>query len=331
MQMRSVFCFVVLTACGPSAPAVVPDASIVPKTAAGSFSITTAIDLPVLPPPADALLAELDDATDGPDDPARFLCDRLVAELPESWQAIAAGVADDLVAPVLETELDQIAPRFASGMRSLAAGLGEIAHHARTIETLTIQPNGIATRTITGLAYDEASLDFAREGMADAVATTSAALDAKGDLSIASNHVELPYGALLRLGFDRQVIPNVDFSAGDLATALRDLVDCRQLGELFAAKLGLGSVTLYVSACDAGMAELAADFYARLAAIDVSPLAFDASGAATGVDVDHDGTLDQLDGGVWTGTSSYAGAATALVDATFSGTKQGVPQPSPVP
>jgi len=320
--------FVVLAACGPSAavvPDAAPDASIVPTNPAGSFAIATSIDLPVLPPPADALIAELDDATDGPDDPARFLCDRLVAELPSSWQAIAAGVADDVVAPVLESELDQVAPSFASGLRALAAGLGELAHHARTIETFTIQPNGDATRTITGIAYDEASIDFATEGMADVVATTSVTLDGSGSLAIGSHHVELPYGTLLRLGFDRQVIPNVDFSAGDLATALRDLVDCHQLGELFAAKLGVGSVTLYVSACDAGMAALSDDFYARLAAIDTSPLAFDVGGAATGVDVDHDGTMDQIDGGTWTGTSSYAGAATPVVDATFAGARAGAP------
>jgi hypothetical protein len=159
--------------------------------------------------------------------------------------------------------------------------------------------------------------------MADAIATTSATLDSAGKLAIASHHVELPYGRLLRLGFDHQVIPNVDFSAGDLATALRDLVDCHQLGELFAAKLGVGSVTLYVAACDAGMAALADDFYERLAAIDTSPLAFDVSGAAIGVDVDHDGTMDQIDGGLWSGTSSYAGAGAPVVDATFAGTRPG--------
>ena len=325
MQTRLLCLFIFsLTACGPS-PAIVPDAppdaSTIPNSPAGSFALTGVLDLQVLPPPADALVAELDDATDGPDDPARFLCDRLVAELPSSWQAIAAGVADDLVAPYLETELNQVAPDFATGIRGLAAGLGDLAHHATTLETLVIEPSGYATRTITGVQYSAVSIDFATEGMADAIATTSVTLDASGDLAIGEHHVDLPYGQLLRLGFDRQVIPNVDFSASDLETALADLVDCGQLGQLFAEKLGVGSVTLYVSACDAGMAALAADVYDRLAAIDTSPFELAMTGSAVGVDVDHDGTMDQIDSGLWTGTSSYDGAAVPLADATFTGTR----------
>jgi hypothetical protein len=326
MQTRLVSLFIILfAACGPSAAVISdappPDASTVPRSPAGSFAITGVLDLQVLPAPADALVAELADATDGPDDPARFLCDRLVAELPSSWQAIAAGVADDLVAPYLETELDQVAPDFATGIRAIAAGLGDLAHHASTIETFVIEPSGAATRTITGIQYSQTSIDFATEGMADAIATTSATLDTFGDLAIGSHHVDLPYGRLLRLGFDRQVIPNVDFSASDLETALSDLVDCKQLGELFADKLGIGTVTMYVSACDAGMAALAADVYDRLAAIDTSPFELAMTGSALGVDVDHDGTMDQIDSGLWTGTSSYDGAGVPLADATFSGTK----------
>jgi hypothetical protein len=325
MQTRSapIVAFVVLlaaSACGPSAVAP-PDASTVPRSAAGTFTAASAFDLQVLPAPAATLLAELADATDGPDDPARFLCDRLVAELPSSWQAIAAGVADDLVAPYLESELDKVAPDFASGIRTLAAGLGNLAHHISTIETLAIRPDGAATRTITGFDYGGASIDFASEGMADAIATTAVTLDTAGKLEIGTHRVVLPYGRLLRLGLDRQVIPNVDFNATDLASVLGDLVDCDRLGQLFAAKLGVGSATLYATACRTGMTALAADIYDRLAAIDAAPFELAASGTAVGVDLDRDGTMDRIDEGVWSGTSSYDGAATSLENATFSGAR----------
>jgi hypothetical protein len=324
---RVVFTLVLFAACGPS-PAAVPDASPPPDapkiglaSPAGTFAVNGVIDLEVLPAPADALIAELEDATDSPDDPARFLCDRLVAGLPAgTWRAIAEGVVD-VVAPYVETELDSIAPHFADGLRSLTAGLGQIAHHAQTIETLAIEPSGLATRTITGVAYGATTIDFASEGMSDAVATTTVTLDVDGNLEFAAHRLDLLYGRLIRLAFDRQVIPNVDFDADNLADALSDLVDCTQLGALFAEKAGIGSASFYAAACDAGMAALAAEVYDRFAAIDTSPFELDVTGTAVGLDDNGDAVMDQIENGLWSGTSSYAGVATPLVNATFTGTR----------
>ena len=314
----------VFTACAPSAATpsdAPPDASTIPKSPAGTFTLAGTLDLQELPQPADALVAELTDATDSPDDPAQFLCDRLVAELPASWQSIAAGVADAVVAPYLEAEIDNVAPDFSDGIRALAAGLGELAHHVQTAESLAVQPGGYATRTITGVAYSGVQIDFANEGMSDAIASTTVTLDSSGALAIGATTVELPYGRLLRLGFDRAVVPNVVFGADDLAGALEQLVDCDSLGELFAAKVGIGSVALYRDACEAGMIALATDFYDRLATIDTSAFELAATGTAIGIDLDGDGVMDRIDDGVWIGTSSYAGASAPLVGATFTGSR----------
>ncbi len=105
------------------------------------------------------------------------------------------------------------------------------------------------------------------------------------------------------------------------AGALDELVDCESLGELFAAKIGVGSVSLYTDACEAGMTALATDFYNRLATIDTSPFELAATGTAIGVDLDGDGVMDRIDDGVWIGTSSYAGASAPLIGATFTGTR----------
>jgi hypothetical protein len=330
MKPSSSFAFIAiaiaiaLAACGPSAVTpsdAPPDASTIPKSPVGSFAITGVLDLQTLPPPADALVAELDGATDSPADPAQFLCDQLVAQLPSSWQSIAATVADDVVAPYLETELDEVAPDFADGIRALAAGFGNLAHHAQTSESLVVEPGGYATRTITGVAYSDVQIDFSSEGMADAIASTTVTLDLTGALAIGASSLDLPYGRLLRLGFDRAVVPNVVFGADDLADALAQLVDCDSLGELFAAKVGVGSVSLYSTACQAGMIALATEFYDRLATIDTSPFQLAATGTAVGVDLDGDGVMDRIDDGVWTGTSSYDGTAAPLVGATFTGTR----------
>src|ERR1700744_4679610 len=127
MQSRSpfvLFIAIFFAACGPSAATpsdAPPDASTIPTSPVGTFIVAGTLDLETLPSPADALVAELDDAPDSPGDPAPFLCDRLVAELPAGWQADASGVADPVRAPYLEPELDSVAPDFSDGIRALAS------------------------------------------------------------------------------------------------------------------------------------------------------------------------------------------------------------------
>src|SRR5262249_55018823 len=71
------------TSCGPGAAA--PDGAppwTIPPSPAGVFAITSTLDIPV-PAMADPVIAGLTAATDGPDDPTRYLIDRMIATLPD--------------------------------------------------------------------------------------------------------------------------------------------------------------------------------------------------------------------------------------------------------
>ncbi len=308
--MRTIMIAVLATACGPGAatPDATPDASSVPRSPQGTFALTGQLDLVTIPPPAQAILDELDDATDGPDDPARYLVDRLIAGLPDgTWKTIAQD-AVDLVVPFVADRLDAIAPKFTPGIRALAAGLGAVTRHIGTTETLAIGVDGTTTRTIGGLELGAGTIDFAAEGMADVVALTRTDLAPTGALAIEAHRVMLPYGRIMRLGLDRGVIPSVDLDATDLATTLRDLVDCAQLGTIVAAHLP-GPASLYEGACDAGLSLLASDIYDHFTAIDASPFELDVTGTATAIDLDGDGTMDLISTGSWIGTTAYAGSS----------------------
>jgi hypothetical protein len=331
MLNRSLLSFaylaVAVSMCGACASAEVaaPDAGVVssvPTSIAGTYAITGTLDLATLPEPATELLGVLAAATDAPDDPAAFLVDRMVAALPEGrWKAIASGLAP-FVAPYIEQAIDRIAPRFAPGVHALATGLGALAHHVTTIERLTIANDGITTRALIGVQLANTPVDFAAGGAADQLAITRTAIDGAGTLAIATHRLAVPYGELLRLGLDRAVIPSLDLGASNLADALRDLVDCRQLGIEFAEHAGFGSPVLYETACAAGLTTIASEVYERLAAIDVAPFELYVSGTATGVDINHDGRMDVIRDGVWAGSTTYAGTKGALGQATFTGTKQ---------
>jgi hypothetical protein len=294
----------------------------VPKRITGTYALTGQLDLQTLPPPATYVLADLANATDSPDDPARYLVDRMIAGMPDgAWKAIATGLAA-YVAPYIEAEIDHIAPRFAPGIRAMASGLGAVARHITTLERLTIANDGTTTRALVGLQLANTPVNFAAGGAADSLAIAHAAIDSTGTLAIATHRLPIPYGELLRLGLDRAVIPPIDLDAGDLSQALRDLVDCHQLGLTFAAHASVGSASFYETACGAGMTALASEIYDRLAAIDASPFELDVSGTAIGVDKDGDGTMDAIVNGNWAGSTSYAGTKGPIGLATFTGVKE---------
>jgi hypothetical protein len=198
----------------------------------------------------------------------------------------------------------------------MAGGLELYARRFATREVWRIEPSGQVTRVVTGLVFGATYVPFEAVGKADTTVGTRAALDA-GELAISEHEQPLAYGTLLRSALDRAVIPGVDPKASDLATALRGLVDCRKLGDVIAGALGTGLPSLYAAACDIALVEAADRFYAKLAALDDPALALELAGRARAVDADHDGNMDAIMDGAWTGT--IAGAP--IGGATFATVK----------
>lgn len=314
-----------LTACGTDVEAP-PDAtppSTIPTSPQGTFTIASELDVTV-PAIAEPVLASLTAATDGPDDPARFLVDHMVACLPEGpIRAVAAGAAP-YVAAYLNARLAELAPRLRPGMVALSAGLTRIAGHLGTLETLRIGAGGDATRTITALRFSVGSqatvVRLSDSGLADLAATAHVTLDATGHVAIAAHSHALPYGAILRLGLARAVIPSVEPTAQDLAQVLAALVDCARLGGLIAERVGLGPPGLYEAACRTAMTAVASEVDARIAAIDLAPMTVHVSGQAQGIDLDDDGVMDELRAGSWTGALDAVGTSSALRAGSFSAT-----------
>jgi hypothetical protein len=162
-------------------------------------------------------------------------------------------------------------------------------------------------------------VSFADAGLPDITVGLRVALDSSGHLGLSQHAHPLPYGALLQLGLDRGVVVGVEPTARDLASALGALVDCERLGGLVADRVGLGSAALYTAACRAGMTAIASEIDAQLAAIDDTELGLEVSGAATGVDLDGDGTMDELRGGSWSGALYAAAARDPIAAASFTG------------
>lgn len=310
-----------LVACSADPEPHAPDASLppttIPRDPAGSFVVATTLD--VSPPASAALvIAALDRAAS---QPSRFILEKMIATLPDGATKTVASVALPFVAPYLDVRLAEFAPRFVPGVRAIATGFARIAGHAELLEVWRIDAGGAALRTVAGVRFDvgaAAGIAFADIGVPDVSAATKVELDVAGKLAFAHHPIAIRYGAMIRAGLDRAVAPTADPSAHDVAQALAALVDCTRLGQLAADKVGLGSPLVYRSACIAAMVAVAAELDEHVVEIDVAPMVLSLTGTALGVDPDHDGTMNAIKAGHWTGAATHAGA-TQPVAATFAG------------
>jgi hypothetical protein len=313
---------------GSSPPDAAPPVPIDPT---GRFAVTSSYALAATPPVAADVLGELVAATDGPDDPSRFLIDRMIERLPDgSTKTYAAAIAP-YVAAYVNQRVASVAPHFVDGSRALSAGMTRVAQRFGTTELIDIGDAGptveisgsqgagsqagghvhvttsrYLARTIVGLRFDlhagrdVADVRFAPLGLPDIERKTLVTLD--GDrLAVVGHTTPLPYTTLLRLGLDFAVIPEVVPGAHDLAQALVTLVDCDQLGAIVSDYVGLGSPTFYAAGCHVALTSLAARIYDRIAAIDAAVLPLELVGAARAVDTDGDGPMDAISAGTWTG------------------------------
>jgi hypothetical protein len=319
MSLRIAFC-VLLIACSTSPRATVdarPDASEIPKSVGGIFRVTSQYELARMPEGASALLAELADATDSPDDPGRYLVERMIAAIADPQTRAFAQALEPLLAATVEAELDSIAPKLVPALVALSHGLERDARLLSTRELWFVQLGGALGRAVIGVTFDGVDIAFVEAGIPDLTANSHVTLGAHGELAIADHALAVPYGALLRLALDRALIPHVVPGATNLAQALVALVDCDRLGARVSTAVGFGSPAVYAAACRIGLTELADRWYGHLAAIDGKPSMLHSAGTAHGLDHDGDGAMDEITAGAWTGSVDGA----QLGPATFQGVK----------
>ncbi|MBL0215185.1 MAG: hypothetical protein IPQ07_15015 [Myxococcales bacterium] len=304
-----------------------PDSQPVPLTPEGRFSVQSDFDLATnLPGTAGTVVNYFIQATDDPDDPTRFIVEKLVAALPNGSVKNTLNGAIPFVAGYLNDRLLQVAPDFVGKIVEVGDAFGQVAHHFGTIEVLDIQANGAAVKTVQGLHFkvDNVDLDFNFKdyGMQDVkVEGLTVQLEPSGKLNFSQHKVGLKYGQILKLALDQAIIPMIDPSAQNLGDLLKNLVNCQAVGTYVYQAVGIGSASTFESACNAGLAAAGPALYNQLDNIDGSALEFGLAGTARGIDKNKDGKMDDIATGTWTGELKYAGTPAPLAAAKFFGTK----------
>ncbi len=304
-----------------------PDSQPVPLTPEGRFSVQSDFDLATnLPGTAGTVVDYFIQATDDPDDPTRFIVQKLVAALPNGSVKNTLNGAIPFVAGYLNDRLLQVAPRFVGKIVEVGDAFGQIAHHVGTIEVLDIAANGATTKWVTGLHFKVYNVDlefaFKDYGMQELkVDGLQVVLEPSGKLTIGQHKVGLKYGQLLKLALDQAIIPMIDPSAQNLGDLLNKLVNCQAVGSYVFQALGIGSASTFESACTAGLTAAGPALYSQLDSIDGSAVELSLTGVARGIDKNKDGKMDDIATGTWTGDLKYANQPAVLPAARFFGTK----------
>jgi hypothetical protein len=301
----------------------VPPAEV-PLSPQGKYSLTSDFNIASnMPGTVGDVMNAFIDATDSPDDPTRYIVDKLCAQLSGTAQSICSGASAGL-AGYLNDRLLDIAPQFVTEIIDVGNKFGQVAKNFGTLETLEVDASGATTHTMTGVHFkiDTTELDFsfADYNMTNTVVSgITTSVDSLGTLTISAHQMPISYGKMLRLALDQMIIPMIDPSASDLNDLFTNAVDCASIGEDVYDYLGILSASTFQSACTAGLSAASGFIYSEISKIDGSALQFGINGTAKGLDTNADGKMDKILTGKWGGTLSYAGTPAPLSTATFFG------------
>jgi hypothetical protein len=293
--------------------------------ATGTYRLNSTFDIKANMP--DGFVNSLVEATDDPDDPASWLLDQMLAQMPNGTLKTLLQGAKPFVAGYLNQQLTQLAPDLVGTIVELGQHMGAMTKNFGVNEKLvvggadqtlvaTIVADGVRF-TIDGNQIDLAFVDHDIDDViADGILIT---LENESRLLIGEHVLPLQYGKIVRMGLDGAIIPTIDPSAHSLVDLLDNVVHCQAVGQSIADALDFGSPALWASACTAGLSGAANLVYEQIAASD-STLTFDLTGNARASDSDGDHKLDKLQFGTWAGSLSYDAVDTTLAQpATFVG------------
>lgn len=295
-----------------------------PLTLGGKYALTSSFDLASnMPGTVGTVLNAFIDATDGPDDPTRYIVDKLCAQLSGTAQSVCTGASAGL-SGYLNDRLFDVAPDFVKTIKDVGNKFGQVAKNFGTLSQLEIGANGATTHTMTGVHFkiDTTELDFAftdynlQNVVATGITTT---IDNIGRVAVTEHKMPLSYGKVLRLALDEMIIPMIDPSATDLKSLLTNQVNCQAVGQYVYEYLDILSPSTFQSACTAGLTAASGLIYNYVDGINASALEFDFSGTAKGIDNTGDKKVDKITTGKWGGNISYAGSPAPLSTATFFG------------
>lgn len=308
-----------------------------PLDPTGRYTVDSKFDIVSgLPGTVGTVVNTFIDMTDGPYDPATWIIDIILEKANLGVVENAIIAARPAIDGILNDVIKSYAPGFVNDVLDIGDKFGQIARHFGTVSTLDIQKMGTvegnefsATHTMTHVKFridaQVYSYSFAELGMDNAVAANVPfTMDGETSSTLGRHEFPVSYGTLLALALEEIIVPMIDPSANSLAELLLGFVDCQSVGASLHGYVGLGSVDLYVGACELAITAGGNAIVNQIRGIDAQALQLGVTGTAKPVDSNGDRKVDVLFGGVWAGDMTYIGTPAPLGQSTFRAERQNV-------
>lgn len=319
------------------------DASQIPTdaTLAGTFSLVSKFE--ITGQFSGSNLADtlnlLEEFSDDPDDPGKFIVDLLVDQ-------IKGQVENDIINQLLDLlktpnnplyqEANKLLENFpiVDDMKKIAADLSALARRF-TIASRMISPapqNPTNPMTVTHrldtvswtLDNNTSTYTFAQLGMSDPQVDNVVLTLTNGlDLSISEHTYDLKFGAFLLVGLNSLIIPQIDDQADSFADLMAGWVDCDALGQkLDDATNNLVGAGVWKGACQGALTLAGSYLEKQILKIGDDPSSLEIQGRAKLRDTNADGFYDDMSEGLWTGIFRLKDMPAVLgAGNTFTGTR----------
>lgn len=299
----------------------------VPTTPEGTYRMQSEFDLATnIPGTAGTVATYFIQATDDPDDPTKFIVEKVLEALPSGSIKNALQSGAPYVTGYLNDRLVEVAPSFVGKVIDLGNAFGQVTKDFGVIDELQIDAAGAATKTVKGLRFEidgtEHELAFADHGITETrIDGLTVTLAKSGQLEISEHKVPMKYGQVMRLALDQAIIPMIDPASSNLGELFQAAVNCTKVGKYIYDAIGFGSASTFESACKLGLTSGANALYNLMNNVDTAALELGIAGTARGVDKNRDGKMDEMVTGAWTGNVSYHGTPAPLSTAKFFGAR----------
>ena len=297
----------------------------------GTYRVTSDFDIASgVPGAVGVVINNFIDMTDGENDPATYLLDKVIGE---SNSGIANAITG--IRPFLDGALNQLiidaAPDIVNDIKQIGEDFGHVARQFGVVSTLNISGDSIETsqdavHTVIAYDFELSGQDYyftMQELDADTVVVDNVAIDYNRTtalLEIGEHVVPVEYGAFLTLALNDVIIPSIDPSATNLEELLTSAVNCVDVGIAIKDAIENPEVPgeegpLYAALCTTALQAAANIAMDQLRALDDNAqVTLQISGDTTMKDPSGDGIADEMSKGDWAGSMEYVGAFGPLTE-----------------
>ncbi|MCA9666493.1 MAG: hypothetical protein KC503_12920 [Myxococcales bacterium] len=258
----------------------------------------------------------INDISNDPEDPGKFIVDKIFEQVNTSNQAIY--VLSVIFKPALYVEvnklLNSVAGSFITDVKQVAADLATITRRFEIGSEISTPVPQLASARILNVRHvlkriswelHTARVDYTfqqlglGEPVADGVAMT---YNNSTDISIAQHSFDFKFGSFVLVALNNLIIPRIQQGAKSFGDLLRANINCQSVGNTINNAINIAGPAFWKAACDGALSALTTYVEQQIVDIDKDPTTLTIAGQSKLTDTNGDSVLDSFDQGVWTGS-----------------------------